>query len=154
MLTGGVVAYALRPHDEARVADRLTLLARAASNVTDEASLVPLRELVRADFAENASVRAGELAEPLGDRAAIAEHVADLLRAPAPLTFTLSNVEIRIDGHAARAEADLAAVARGQSTLPRDVRHVTVLLSKVGSEFVIDSLDVARELHEQPEARP
>jgi len=154
LLAAAVTAYALRPRDESRIADRLTSLARAASQVTDNASLLALRDLVRADFAENASLRVAELAEPLTDRAAIAEHAADLLQAPAPFTFTLSTVEIRVDGHAARAEADLAAVARGQSTLPRDVRHATVLLSRVGSEFVIDSLDVARELHEQPEARP
>ena len=96
LLGAGLAFYVLWPRDEALVERRLTALARAASDVTSPGALAALQTEIGTAFASNAVLRSADLDEPLTSRATIGEHAALLLQSPAPLSFALSNLEVRV----------------------------------------------------------
>jgi ketosteroid isomerase-like protein len=77
----------------------------------------------------------------------------ELLDEP-PLTFALSNVEVKVSGRLARVDADLALSIRGGGEQRRELRHSRVRLAKHADRWQIEAIEVDPIVPSEPEARP
>ena len=151
----GVVGYELWPRDETRISSLLNELCAQFNEVSDPGSLARLKQSVNSALLPNASVRVAELGIDAEGREEITRYMASgLLAAGAPLSFSLSSIEIHLSGKLARVDLDLLVMPHGSGEQRRDVRHTRVRLNKGGGGWKIEAVEIDGVAESQPEARP
>jgi len=148
-----IVGYQLMPRDETRINALLDELCTQLNQTKDESSLASLRQFLASALLPQISVRAAELEQELQGIEEVSARAHDLLDGP-PLSFALSNVEVRVGGGLARVEADLVLSVRGGGEQRRDLRHTRVRLAKRDGNWRIEAVEVDPIAPSEPEARP
>lgn len=141
------------PRDETRINALLDELCTQLNQTKDESSLASLRQFLASALLPQISVRAAELEQELQGIEEVSARAHDLLDGP-PLSFALSNVEVRVGGGLARVEADLVLSVRGGGEQRRDLRHTRVRLAKRDGNWRIEAVEVDPIAPSEPEARP
>jgi len=160
---GALVGYQLLPRDEKRINALLQELCGRLNQTRDPATLGALREFLTVALLPEVSLHATELAEDcakfcgafgtLQGLELVSARAGDLLNEP-PLTFALSNVEVRVSDRLARVDADLEVSVRGGAEQRRQVRHSRVRLAKRAGRWQIEAIEVDPIVPSEPEARP
>ena len=154
-VVAALVGYELWPRDETRIASLLSDLCAQFNEVHDPGSLARLKDSLSTALLPNASARVSELGIDAEGREQITRYVAGgLLSAGAPLSFSLSNVEVHVSGHLARVDLDVLVMPYGSGEQRRDLRHTRVRLSKVEGHWRIEAVEIDGVAESQPEARP
>lgn len=146
---GVLVALALWPSDERRVAEAAASLVAATDAGPDELA----RALARF-AAPDVSLTADELEAPLVGRAALVGELQRAASAGALPRLRLEAVEVRVDGTRARLTAELVLAVKAEVPELRRPRPVVAIFIRDSRDFRLVSAQVGSERRDQPEARP
>jgi ketosteroid isomerase-like protein len=147
-----LLGYELAPREERKVLALLQGLCEKANQTRDRATLAELQNAVRAATSPNVVLRAPELADGPRGRGDLLTWSSQLLSVP--LTFSLVDAEVHVEGALARVRANLLISERGSSEQHRDLRATEVNLHKSAGVWRIESIFVDPVALEKPEARP
>ena len=149
----GLIGYGLWPREERRILSLLGELCAELNQTRSSAGLTILQAKVQRAFLTDAVIHAPELGADLYGPDAIARRASDLLEV-APLSFALSDAEVRVSGGLARVTANLIVVVRGSGEQQRDLRFTEVRLKKLAGQWRIERVTVDPVRPFEPEARP
>jgi hypothetical protein len=147
------LGYELAPRDERKILGLLDGLCEKLTRTRDSATLAELQNAAAAAAAPSLLVRVTELAEGPRGLDDLMAWSRELLTAP-PLSFSLVDSEVHIEGAVARVRANLLVSERGSSEQHRDLRPTELSLHKSAGAWKIESIVVQPTQPEKPEARP
>ncbi len=152
-LVVGVVALGLLvllyPTDEKRVREVAESLL-AAANESEGALSVALQQHATPQL----SLLISDLPEALEGHSAVLSALGRAQVMGRRLRFRMEQVEVSVEGNHARLTADVVASLQLGLREHRQARRATALFEKVAGRFVLASVEVGRQRHDQPEERP
>ncbi|HWZ93291.1 MAG TPA: nuclear transport factor 2 family protein [Polyangiaceae bacterium] len=149
----GLVGYELLPRDDRRISSLLEDLCAKLNQTRDPATLAELQAALRASLLPEVVIQGPELGSDLTGPDAVEERARELLTV-APLSFSLSDVDVRVSGALARVTANLIVTVRGSGEQQRELRFTEVRLRQVGAQWRIERVNVEPVRPAEPEARP
>lgn len=152
-LSCAVIGYELMPRDETRISALLAELCARLNQTKDASSLAALQQFLSVALLPQISVHAAELTQDAQGLEEVSARAHELLEG-APLSFALTNVEIKVAGRLASVDADLVLSVRGGGEQRRDLRHTRVRLAKHEDHWQIEAVEVDAIAPSEPEARP
>jgi ketosteroid isomerase-like protein len=149
----GLIGYELWPRDERRISSLLSDLCAKLNQTRDRAALGELEAALRAALLPDVVIQSPELGQDLTGLDAVDERARELLTV-APLSFSLSDADVRVSGGLARVTANLIVTVRGSGEQQRELRFTEVRLRKVAAQWRIEQVIVEPVRPAEPEARP
>ena len=148
-----VLGYELVPRDERRISGLLADICSQLNLTRDAGSLSELQAMLRAKLEPRASLESVELGQEVSGAESIAARASELLTS-APLSFALTDVEVRVSGALARVTANLLVTVRGSGEQHRDLRFTRINLRKSAGAWRVEAIVVEPVRNAEPEARP
>jgi hypothetical protein len=155
LLAAAVILSGLQflPTDTRRITSLLNGLCADLNQTRDAATLAELDSALRGALGPQVLVNAPEVGESAYGPDAVVAWSHDLLTG-APLSFSLTDTEVRVKADTARVTTNLLAVVRGSGEQHRDLRYAEVDLQRTAGKWRITRVVVDPVRPAQPEARP